>query len=232
MSGYIRQKEILSLLEQKAEVRVEEFCHALYVSAPTIRRDLQALEREGLIRRTRGGAALLRGAGTESPFTLRSSEHHGAKEQMAEEAVTLISDGMTLFLDSSSTILRLAALLGRFQDLTVITNGIRTVELLSDFPQLTVFSTGGRVRPHSKSLIGTSACDMIRQHCADLVFFSSQGVSEAFGPTEANEEEAQIKKCFLKSAKKAVFLADESKWGMDYCARICRLEAIFRIFRR
>lgn len=232
MSDYIRRREILNLLEQKAEVSVQEFCRALYVSAPTVRRDLQSMEREGLIRRTRGGAALLRGAGTESPFVFRSSEHDGAKEQMATEAVGLIADGMTLFLDSSSTILRLAALLGRFHELTVITNGIRTVELLSDFPHLHVFSTGGRVRPNSKSLIGTAACDFIRSHCADITFFSSQGVSEEVGPTEANEEEAFIKRSFLASSRTSVFLADESKWGKDYCARICSLSQISRIFRR
>lgn len=232
MSDYIREREMLHLLKEKAEVSVEEFCHALYVSAPTVRRDLQRLEKEGIIRRTRGGAALLRGTGAESPFAFRSGEHDSAKEAMAAEAVKMIENGMTLFLDSSSTVLRLASMLGKFQELTILTNGIRTVELLSDFPHLTVFSTGGRVRPHSKSLIGTAACDYIRSHCADLVFFSSQGVSEGAGPTEANEEEAQIKRAFVAASKQAVLLADESKWGQDYCARICPLSQLSRIFRR
>lgn len=224
MSGYGRRKEILELLGQRTEASVEELCRVLYVSAPTIRRDLQALEREGLIRRTRGGAALLRGAGAESPFAFRSAEHAGEKEQLATQAVELVADGMTLFLDSSSTILRLARLLGRFRDLTIITNGIRTADVLSDFPQLTIFTTGGQVRPNSKSFVGTAACDFIREHCADYTFFSSQGVTQENGPTEANEEEAMVKRCFLSASKRAVLLADSSKWGKDYCSRICRLE--------
>ena len=206
MSGYIRQKEILAILGKKSDVSVTELCERLFVSPPTIRRDLQFLEKEGLIRRTHGGAALLRGAASESPFAIRSGENRGAKEQLAEQALGFISDGMTLFLDSSSTVLRLARRLGEFRELTVITNGIRTAEVLSDFPQLTVYTTGGRVRPHSKSFIGTAACDFIRSHCADYAFFSSQGVSEENGATEANEEEALIKRAYVAGLS-AVFRA-------------------------
>ena len=231
MSGYIRQKEILAILGQKSDVSVTELCESLFVSAPTIRRDLQFLEKEGLIRRTHGGAALLRGAASESPFAIRSGENGGAKEQLAEQALGFISDGMTLFLDSSSTVLRLARRLGEFRELTVITNGIRTAEVLSDFPQLTVYTTGGRVRPHSKSFIGTAACDFIRSHCADYAFFSSQGVSEENGATEANEEEALIKRAYVAGSRKAVLLFDESKWGKEYCSRICFLSELSAVFR-
>ena len=231
MSGYIRQKEILEILERKTAVTVSELCQALYASAPTIRRDLQFLEKEGLIRRTHGGAALLRGSAAESPFAVRAGENGEAKEQLAEQALGLISDGMTLFLDSSSTVLRLARRLGRFQELTVITNGIRTAEVLSDFSQLTVFTTGGRVRPHSKSFVGTAACDFVRNHCADYAFFSSRGVSEENGATEANEEEALVKRAYVAGSRRAVLLADESKWGQDYFSRICRLESLYAVYR-
>ena len=232
MSGSVRQKEILELLGKNSAVSVAELCETLYASAPTIRRDLQFLEKEGLIRRTHGGAMLLRGAAAESPFTIRSGENGSAKEQLAAEAEALISDGMTLFLDSSSTVLHLARRLGRFRELTVITNGIRTAEVLSDFPHLTVFSTGGRVRPHSKSFIGTAACDFIRAHRADYCFFSSQGVSEENGATEANEEEALLKRAYLAGSRKAVLLFDERKWGKEYCARICYLTELSAVFRR
>ncbi len=231
MSGYIRQKEILTLLERKTAVSVSELCDALYASAPTIRRDLQFLEKEGLIRRTHGGAALLRGAASESPFTIRAGENAAAKERLAEQALSLISDGMTLFLDSSSTVLRLAQRLGAFQELTIITNGIRTADVLSDFPSLTVFTTGGRVRPHSKSFIGTAACDFVRAHCADYAFFSSRGVSSENGATEPNEEEALVKRAYIAGSRRAVLLFDESKWGHDYCSRICKLEELYQIFR-
>lgn len=231
MSGYIRQKEILALLEQKAAVTVGELCETLYASAPTIRRDLQFLEKEGLIRRTHGGAALLRGAAAESPFAIRAGENGAAKDRLAEQALELVSDGMTLFLDSSSTVLRLAQRLGQFQELTIITNGIRTADILSDFPQLTVFTTGGRVRPHSKSFVGTAACDFIRAHCADYAFFSSRGVSGENGATEANEEEALVKRAYIAGSRRAVLLFDESKWGQDYCSRICRLEELHAVFR-
>ena len=231
MSSYIRQKEILALLDQKTAVTVAELCETLYASAPTIRRDLQFLEKEGLIRRTHGGAALLRGAAAESPFAIRAEENGAAKDRLAEQALELVSDGMTLFLDSSSTVLRLAGRLGRFQELTVITNGIRTADILSDFSQLTVFTTGGRVRPHSKSFIGTAACDFVRAHCADYAFFSSRGVSAENGATEANEEEALVKRAYIAGSRRAVLLFDESKWGHDYCSRICRLEELHAVFR-
>lgn len=142
MFAYERKQQILDLLKIKKAISVEELCKTLYTSGATIRRDLQDLEKDRLIKRTHGGAVLLEGTSTETPLVLRESENSSQKQLISELAVKHISDGMTLFFDSSSTVSYIIRQLHQFQGLKVITNGIKTASLLSDYKNIKIYCTG------------------------------------------------------------------------------------------
>lgn len=142
-----RQNKILEILADRQAVSVEELCHTLYSSGATIRRDLAILENNGLLRRTHGGAVFIDGSARDFPLTLRENENLVPKITIAQRALPYIRDGQTLFMDASSTGSgRLAERLTGFQNLRVITNGLKTANILAEIDGIEVYITGGRLR--------------------------------------------------------------------------------------
>ncbi|MDR3207148.1 MAG: DeoR/GlpR family DNA-binding transcription regulator, partial [Oscillospiraceae bacterium] len=127
MPSNSRGELILEHLREKSRfMTVEQLRRDLYVSAATIRRDLSALAQSGLIRRTRGGALLVEGITSEDPMPFRENKNAAQKQIIADMALKHVRDGMTLFLDSSTTALTFARGLSRFSNLRVVTNGLKT----------------------------------------------------------------------------------------------------------
>lgn len=223
MFAYERKQQILDLLKIKKAISVEELCKTLYTSGATIRRDLQDLEKDRLIKRTHGGAVLLEGTSTETPLVLRESENSSQKQLISELAVKHISDGMTLFFDSSSTVSYIIRQLHQFQGLKVITNGIKTASLLSDYKNIKIYCTGGIIRDNSRSLVGHSAQAFIAQFNADVCFMSCRGLSLEKGATDPSDEEAYIKKEYLSNSDKRILLCDTTKIGVNYFCKVAPL---------
>ena len=111
-----RQEKILEILSKRKAITVDELCSELYSSGATIRRDLAALESNRLIHRTHGGAVFIDGTANDFPLTLRESKNMLLKERIAAKALPLIHDGMTLFMDSSSTVNAVAERLNGFRN--------------------------------------------------------------------------------------------------------------------
>lgn len=224
-----RQNLILQILEKKQAITVEELCATLYSSGATIRRDLQVLENNGMIRRTHGGAVHIENSSKDFPMTLRENENLTAKDQMAQRAFSLIRDGQTLFLDSSSTVCRLARRLTGFQHLRVITNGLKTASILADMDGIEVYGTGGRLRDNAMSFTGGQAVDFVQQFNADYAFISCRGVDPEVGITDSDESEATLKRCYIHNSRRVVLLCDSSKLGQRYFCKIAPLDGIWKI---
>ena len=223
MFAYERKEQILDILKMKRAVSVEELCQTLYTSGATIRRDLQMLEKDGMIKRTHGGAVLLEGNSTETPLVLRENENSQKKQAISELAVTHIADGMTLFLDSSSTASFIIRQLSPFKGLKVITNGIKTASLLSEYKNIKTYCTGGIIRDNSRSLVGHAAENFISQFNADIAFMSCRGMSVDKGATDPSDEEAYVKKEYIKNSDKRILLCDTTKIGVDYFCKVAPL---------
>lgn len=224
-----RQNKILEILADRQAVSVDELCHTLYSSGATIRRDLAILESNGLLRRTHGGAVYMDGSARDFPLTLRENENLVPKMTIAQRALSFIHDGQTLFMDASSTVCRLAERLGGFQNLRVITNGLKTANILSEIDGVEVYCTGGRLRENAKSFVGAQASEFVSRFHADLAFFSCRGVSPDCGVTEANEDEATLKRMYLRNARHVVLMVDSSKLGQQYFCRIADLSGIWKL---
>ena len=216
-----RRQAIMVILQSQKSATVEELAQQLYVSPATIRRDLAQLEKDGSIQRGHGGAILRDSRDVEPPLLMREAENRLAKESIAVLAATLIRDHSILFLDSSTTVMRLIPHLRRFNRLTVITHGLKTALALYDFKQITVYCTGGRLAENTLSMHGPGACERISQFNADYCFVSCRGFSLEYGVTDASEDEAQVKRSMMQASRTKVLLFDSSKMNERYLIRCC-----------
>ncbi len=215
-----RQQKILEYLEHHGRATVEELVKSLYASAPTIRRDLTAMEQKGLLRKVYGGALPLQAANREIPLTLREQSQRSAKDRIAEKAAAHVRDGMVILMDGSSTVNRMVKYLSGFKDLIIITSGAKTAVDLAQL-NVTAFSTGGRLLNHSLAYVGHEAEDFARRINADILFFSCHGLNHEGQLTDLSIEETHLRQVMLKQAKKKILLCDRSKWGKTYFFNIC-----------
>lgn len=230
MLAYERKLQILDIMRKNNKVAtVEQLCAEIFASGATIRRDLKELEDSKLIRRTHGGAILMEGGTSEDPLVFRENQNSMKKQIIADMAARHIQDGMTLFLDSSSTIFTLARSLEKFSNLKVITNGLKSTLLLSDFKNIQVMCTGGTLRENSKSLVGVAARDYIKRFNADIAFLSCRGFSIELGVSEASEEECYIKRQFMDNSKRSILLCDTSKMNVDFLCRLAPLSDFYEV---
>lgn len=210
-----RRIQILNLLKKNHFLSTKELTQQLYSSPATIRRDLSVLAQNGQISRTRGGAMYLGEQRYELPFLYRERNNENLKEYISELALAHIQEGQSLFLDSSSTVFKLAKKLNQFDNLKILTNGNLTSYILGIQTNHDIYTVGGRVRNKESSITGVMACDSIRSFSADVAIVSCRGFSSQ-GGSDATEEEAQVKQAFFKQAKKIILLADSSKIDTDY----------------
>ena len=153
-----REREIINLLKNEdGFVTVKKLCEMLYASESSIRRDLTALEQKGIINKTYGGAELVKNFSNVISFIKRSHHNINEKRIIANKAKSLIKDGSVIFLDSSSTSFYLANEIIHNNTLTVITNNIEILCLLSN-SLINVVSSGGVMSPENRTcLIGPDA---------------------------------------------------------------------------
>ena len=225
MLGIERKMMILDILKKDRSVSVVKLAKTLYTSEATIRRDLDQLEKEQLIKRTYGGAALLEGLSAEIPLYVRETERQKEKDAIALAAANLVADGNILIMDSSSTTYGMVRFLAARKDLTVLTNGAKTAIKLGEL-HTRVFCTGGQLRENSLSYVGDSAVAFIQGYHADVLFFSCRGLVDGEGLYESSPEEAQLRRAMMRSAQTKVLLCDNSKLGSYSFNKICPLEEI------
>ncbi len=218
-----RQQELLALLKKEKSMRVSSIATRLFTSESTVRRDLTALEREGLVRRTFGGAVLCETEHTDEPLVIRNAKNTRAKSEIARRAAELVRDEMVLFLDGSSTAAHLAPHLARFRNLTVVTNSPATSIALGKYG-IRNFCTGGEFSTLSVSYVGAYAMQFISDFNADIAFVSCRGLSDEGVLTESNVEFVHIKRQMLKNAKRHVFICDKSKIGRVFPHRLAQKE--------
>lgn len=220
-----RLEKIQDILAERNTMSVRHLAELLFVSETTIRRDLNELERQGLVKRIHGGVVLLAGPNRELPLYMRERQNSEAKELIASRALTHIHNGQVLFFDASSTVQRMVRHLTQFRDLTIITNGLKTAQELSSLSH-NVYCTGGLQLHNSSAYVGHIAERTVREFSADLFFFSSRGLSETGKITDASAEETQLRRVMFEQSEKRIFLCDSSKFGNTYCHNLCRLEQV------
>lgn len=217
----VRRQLLFELLQQEGQLSVRTASEALKVSEVTIRNDFIAMEREGLIQRTWGGAMLRQQNRHEGAFTARLSEQRADKERIAAVAATFIRDGDTIFLDASTTAYFIAEALRERRTITVITNGMYTALELGPNPGITTIVVGGQVRGDTGSLIGTLSEDKLAKLHVSKGFFSARGLTLAKGLTESTIFESQLKELVIKHVDEVFAVLDTSKIGANSLTTFC-----------
>ncbi len=220
-----RQEQIMHILEKSRSISVTKLATLLFVSAPTVRRDLTVLEEQGKVQRTHGGVVLRKASDTEIPLLFREDQHNSAKKVIAEKASQYISDGDVIFLDASTTAAYLVPFLEKFKDIIVVTNSPKTSMLLGE-KNIKNYCTGGLLLIHSVAYVGSEAEKFISNINADLFFFSSRGYTPDGMITDSSECEVVIKKAMLKNSTKNFYLCDISKKNQKFAFNVCATKEV------
>ena len=219
-----RQKEIANLLRTEGKVTVTSLSDALGVSVVTIRNDLDALERQQVLRRLRGGAIAVRPARFQRSLHPLNNAFEQEKQRIGELAASLVRDGETIIIDAGSTTLAFArALPHSLQDVAVVTNALDVALELETHMGVKVVVTGGTVSKPQRCLISPFATTLLRQINADVAFVACSGVDAQKGFTTQSWEEAEVKHAMVASSSRVVFLADHGKIGHVATAKIMEL---------
>ncbi|MGE5583852.1 MAG: DeoR/GlpR family DNA-binding transcription regulator [Bacillota bacterium] len=215
-----RRNRILAILNRHGRCLVADLARELKVSEVTIRQDLDFLEKEGLLRRTHGGALLNSKIGFERPFQMVETSFKPEKERIAGAAVGLISPGDTVFLDVGTTVTEVAKKLATHANLTVFTNALNIATILEANPEITTVVTGGTLRAKQHSLVNPYAGFILERINVDIAFIGISGIEAGRGITNVNIAEAEMKSLFIKTAHRRVVLADSSKIGKVALAKV------------
>lgn len=217
----ITSETIYNAICKNGVVKVTDLARQYNLSASTVRRKLDELEKDGLITRTHGGVKSVEDDLTVTSFATRVHTNVAEKRRIALKAIKLIREGDVIFLDASSTTYFLTEYLNEFSKIKVITNGIDTLAALAA-KGISAYSTGGKVSRESPSvLVGQFARNAVYGVHADVAFFSVHGINENGEIFDTNQSCNEITSCMIKCSDKVVCLCDNTKIGKSGAFKIC-----------
>lgn len=220
-----RHQQILELIKARKFVSTRVIIAQLHISEATARRDLTFMEKNGLIKRTHGGAMLTESPTSESSIIVRKEYLVKEKRMIASKCLDYIKDGHSYFFDSSSTVSHLIGFLSNYDELLVITNGINNAMLLSA-KNIKTYLTAGFVSITTNSTLGTDGIDLIDSFNCDAFLFSCSGLSLNGGITEANVDQQRIKSRMIKNSAIHILLVDHTKFDKIYVSKTCNFSEI------
>jgi DeoR family transcriptional regulator, fructose operon transcriptional repressor len=221
-----RQQRILEEARDQGRVEVAGLASLLAVTTETIRRDLTALERHGLLRRVHGGAIPLDRLGFEPGLSTRDAVLTAEKERIAKAALKELPPEGAILLDAGTTTARLADALPADRVLTVVTNSLPIAMKLTGSPNLTILFLGGRVRGRTLAAVDVWAMRTLEDTFVEVAFVGTNGFSVQRGLTTPDPTEAAVKRAMIGAARRSIVLADHTKFGNDTLVRFGSLEDV------
>lgn len=229
VTRFERRQSILRLLREQPGIKVTQLADVVDVSEGTIRNDLNALQRDGKVKRVLGGAVLTEPA-LEAFATGENQQVEGAqtpnleaKQRIGRWAAETVQEGDAIFMDASTTVQHMIPYLAQFQSLTVVTTGLATARLLSENSSHIVILIGGRVAPGGHAVTGNMGLDILQNLHIRSAYISGVGFDPEMGLMERNLEEAHLKRTILQNIRQVVALVDASK--LDRVGAVSVLEA-------
>ncbi len=209
-----RYDKILEIVDEKEYVSAKELSTTLYVSMPTIRRDLAELHKKQLLLRSHGGAKKINSDHKVTPLDFRKTLNMNEKRKICEKASALVNDNDIVFIDASTTAMQLVDFIANKKSITVITNGLPLASLLK-IRGIKAYCTGGEIQNNSLALSGSLAEDFVSNFNIDIAFFSCLGVNEKGMIVDASLGETLLRKAAVRHSKKSVFLCDSTKFNLS-----------------
>lgn len=221
-----REHEIIKILVRENYATVKQLSEQLFTSESSVRRDLKALEKQGMVKRSYGGAELAKSTSQILPFSTRAHRNVSAKKIMAKKAVHFVKEGDIVFLDQSSSSYYVAVELMKIPGVTVVTNNIEILTLLSQ-SDMQVISSGGHLSKSNRNcLIGTDAQRIFTEICGKWLFFSAKAMSRDGIIYDCDREEICLRNKMIENAEKKIFLCSSEKYGQTSGYRQCTVKDI------
>jgi DeoR family fructose operon transcriptional repressor len=223
-----RQQTIATLAGQRGRLSVSELAVEFGVTTETVRRDLAALERLGLLRRVHGGAVPMTALTVVEPGVAeREATRSAVKDRIARAAVEFVPpEGGSLLLDAGTTTGRLVGLLPLDRDLVVVTNAVPAAMRLTSLPGVRLMLLGGQVRGTTLAAVGALAVQALAEIKVDVAFIGTNALSADHGLTTPDPDEAAVKRAMIAASRRTVVLADSSKLGHDQLVRFGEVDRV------
>lgn len=223
-----RQQLILEQLHSSGKVRVRDLSARFQVTDDCIRKDLKALENEGSLKRTYGGAVLSQDYSLSREVVQRRTVHLQEKKIIAEKVVKLIRSGEAIFLDVSTTNILVAKILAHSgMKLQIVSNMIDILEELAPAPDITAVGTGGRMNTAVNGFIGIEAADAIHSYSFDQAFLGCCGIDTTdLSVTTLGAEDGLTKKAALQASRHKYVLMEHQKFSSNECFKYAKLDDV------
>ena len=223
-----RQQAMAQLVAEHGRLSVNVLAEKYDVTTETVRRDLSALERLGLVRRVHGGAVPADTlAVIESGLGERDhGQHHAEGADRPRGARAPSPAGSTVLLDAGSTTNRFASLLPRDHRLVVVTHAVPVAARLAGNPQIELHLLPGRVRTTTQAAVGVDTVAALQHLRADVAFLGTNALTLEHGLSTPDRDEAATKRAMVASARRVVVLADASKIGVESSLRFATLDEV------
>lgn len=220
-----RRRAIEDLVHKRSSVRVKDLCTALEASPSTIRRDLEQLERKGILQRSYGGATAVRPR-ADAPPALEEDDRRSVGCKIGAAAARLIGEGETVFLGAGALAMAAARNIATRPDIAVVTNALNIAAYLTEHASLRVIVTGGQVDRQDGALLGHVAELALRELRADRAIIEVGGLHVPDGLTGNSLAEVQLIRALIDTVPEVVVLADAQRWGHIAPAFLAPLDAI------
>lgn len=221
-----RRERIVGHLQRDRVLSYHQLADRLGVSQMTVRRDIAALEQEGRVTATAGGAKVASRLLVEMSRAEKESVDVAEKHAIARAAADRVRDDMTLYLDAGTTVQAMRPFLEAVRGLTVVTNDLATVQAFVDHPDVDLICVGGRVEKANLSTTGRLTRLALAELSVDIAFVSSSSWDLAHGVTTPVESKVEAKRAAVAAAEETVLVADSSKYGRFGKYRVLRLEEL------
>lgn len=216
----------LRLVQGSGRVSVSELSQRLGVSEMTVRRDLDALEHRGLVRRVHGGAVATRPREEGGGFAAREGWQAATKDHLGAAVAALVEPGSRVLLDAGTTTVHVAEHLAQRTPLTIAVLSLQTAQSLADRPGIELLLVGGRSRPGERSLVGPLALRTLEALSFDCFVMSIGGVHAEHGWSEFSLDDAAVKQAGLAQSARTITVADATKLGVRAFSQVAPLGAV------
>lgn len=214
-----RKKEIFDILYEEGRISVSKLAEILYVSEMTIRRDLSDMEKNGILKRYRGGAVLT-ATHSEMPISRRFFVDENEKKDLSKQSVKFLDDNLTIYIDSSSTCQYIIPYINKFKNITLITNSVNAL-LMASRMQIPCILIGGKYYCQDMCFVGSLTEQYAEQFNVDVAFFSSLGMSEDGIISDPDIEQTMVRRIIMDHSKKNIFLFEKNKLNKKYLYTLC-----------
>ena len=224
-----RQHDILELARERGYVSIDELAQAFAVTPQTIRRDINQLAEQGLLRRTHGGAASESSSIQNTAYSMRAGLMRDEKQRIAAAIAAQIPDNASLFINIGTTTEAIARELLGHKGLKIITNNLHVAAQLSAKADFEVLLAGGTVRSDG-GVVGQAAVDFIQQFKVDYALVGISGIDEDGSLLDFDYQEVRVSQAIISNARQVFLAVDSSKFGRNAVVRLGSIALVDRLF--